>query len=233
MMAVNLHCVILGPPGAGKGTQAERLAVQWSVPKISTGDILRLAVADGFYSDWSVASKLNTGKLVSDEIVIEIIRKRFEDEDTQTGFVLDGFPRTIVQAEALDKLMAGLDSLKVVNLVVPHDELLRRLSYRRICGVCGALRGWEKEEIEKDSCLRCGGDLIRRKDDLQPVIIERLKVYEKRTQPLVDYYSGRTGFCEISGHQGADEVAEALEAALLSSSEVSTTVEVSKGDHSR
>ena len=148
-------------------------------------------------------------------------------------FVLDGFPRTIVQAETLDTLMAGLGSLKVVNLVVPHDELLRRLSYRRICEVCGALGGWEKEEMGKDSCLRCGGDLIRRKDDLQPVIIERLKVYEKRTQPLVDYYSGRTGFCEISGHQGADKVAEALEAALLPSSEVSTTAEVSEEDYGR
>ena len=197
MMSLMLYCVVLGPPGAGKGTQAERLAAQWGVPRISTGDILRLAVADGFYSDWSVASKLNTGKLVSDEIVIEIIRKRLRDEDTKSGFVLDGFPRTIVQAEALDKLMVGLGPLRVVNLVVPQDELLRRLSYRRICGVCGALGGWEKEELEKNNCLRCGGDLIRRKDDMRPVIVERLRIYEKRTQPLVDYYSGRTGFCEI------------------------------------
>ena len=231
MMSLMLYCVVLGPPGAGKGTQAERLAAQWGVPRISTGDILRLAVADGFYSDWSVASKLNTGKLVSDEIVIEIIRKRLRDEDTKSGFVLDGFPRTIVQAEALDKLMVGLGPLRVVNLVVPQDELLRRLSYRRICGVCGALGGWEKEELEKNNCLRCGGDLIRRKDDMRPVIVERLRIYEKRTQPLVDYYSGRTGFCEISGHQEADEVAEALEAALLPSSEVSTTTDVSEGDH--
>ena len=231
MMSLSLHCVMLGPPGAGKGTQAERLAAQWGVPKISTGDILRLAVADGFYSDWSVASKLNTGKLVSDEIVIEIIRKRLKDEDTQAGFVLDGFPRTIVQAEALDKLLTDLGSLKIVNLVVPQDELLRRLSYRRICGVCGALGGWEKEELEKSNCLRCGGDLIRRKDDMRHVIIERLKVYERRTQPLVDYYSGRTGFCEISGHQGADEVAEALEAAVVSSSEVPTAVRAAEEDH--
>ncbi len=231
MMSLMLYCVVLGPPGAGKGTQAERLAAQWGVPRISTGDILRLAVADGFYSDWSVASKLNTGKLVSDEIVIEIIRKRLRDEDTKSGFVLDGFPRTIVQAEALDKLMVGLGPLRVVNLVVPQDELLRRLSYRRICGVCGALGGWEKEELEKNNCLRCGGDLIRRKDDMRPVIVERLRIYEKRTQPLVDYYSGRTGFCEISGHQEADEVSEALEAALLPSSEVSTTTDVSEGDH--
>jgi adenylate kinase len=196
-----LNVIMLGPPGAGKGTQAERFARTHGLPRISTGDILREAV--------------DAGELVGDEVMIEIVRERLDREDTRPGFVLDGFPRTVVQATALDTLMKPRGTLVVVDIVVPEDVLVRRLAARRICGECGvnALVEWTT------LCGVCGGTLIHRTDDGDGIVRERLKVYQRQTRPLVEFYSGRPTFRTIDGNRAADVVTQAMAAAILEASE--------------
>jgi adenylate kinase len=197
-----LNVVMLGPPGAGKGTQAERLAKSRSLPKISTGDILREAVQAGTEMGLAAKMTMEAGNLVSDDVMIGIVGERLDREDARRGFVLDGFPRTVVQATALDGMVDGRGPLVVLDIVVPEEVLVRRLATRRICSRCGvnAAVEWTGD------CQKCGGTLIARVDDSVDIVRERLKVYQRQTKPLVDYYSTRSTFRSIDGNQPPDTV---------------------------
>ena len=207
-----LNIIMLGPPGAGKGTQAERLARRQGVPKISTGDILREAVQSGTELGLIAKVTMDSGNLVSDDVMIGIVRERLGRDDAVKGFVLDGFPRTVVQATALDGMMEGRAPLVVLDIVVPEDVLVRRLAARRICGKCGvnALVEWTT------TCEKCGGALVMRVDDSEGIVRERLKVFLRQSAPLVDYYSTRATFRSVNGNQPPDVVSEAIESALRS-----------------
>src|SRR4051812_37742016 len=165
---------MLGPPGAGKGTQAERVARTRGIPRISTGDILREAVHHHTVVGESVRAIMDRGDLVSDDVMIGIVTERLRREDVSTGFVLDGFPRTVAQAAALDQLMDGRDPLIVLDIVVPESELARRLGTRMICGECGT--NASGREPVAGCCGKCGGGLIQRADDIDAVVLERFKV---------------------------------------------------------
>jgi len=203
---------MLGAPGAGKGTQAERFAKARGIPKISTGDILRDAVHDKTEIGLRAKAIMDRGELVSDDVMIGIVRDRLERPDAMSGFVLDGFPRTVAQAAALDGIMAERDPLIVVDIVVPEDELVRRLGTRSICRLCGT--GAPVGSAVGAACVKCGGRLVQRTDDNQAVVLERLKVYHRQSEPLVEYYRVRPTFRSIDGAQPPDRVAADLAAAI-------------------
>ena len=209
-MALNL--LMLGPPGAGKGTQAERFARIRGIPKISTGDILREAVHAGTDIGKRAKVVMDRGELVGDDVMIGIVRERLERTDAIGGFVLDGFPRTVAQAAALDAIMSTRDPLIVVDIVVPDEELVRRLGTRLICDTCGA--GGPVAGVPAAACTRCGGRLVQRADDNQAVVLERLKVYHRMSEPLVEYYRVRPTFRSIDGAQSPDRVAADLASAI-------------------
>lgn len=215
-MALNL--IFLGPPGAGKGTQADRFALAKGIPKISTGDILRGAVAAGSELGLRAKAIMDAGNLVSDDIMIGIVRERLDRADVAGGFILDGFPRTVAQAEALDGIMAGRPPLIIVDIQVPDAELVRRLTSRLICKSCGAnapegLTAGSAEAAAA-TCGKCGGSFVQRADDNEAVVTERLKVYERNTRPLVEFYRGRPSFCAIDGALTPGQVAASIEAAV-------------------
>jgi len=189
-----MRLVLVGPPGAGKGTQAEFIAAHLAVPKISTGDIFRANVTHGTPLGVEAKRYMDAGKLVPDEVTINMVRGRLAEADAGEGFLLDGFPRTTPQAAALDKLLADLGTALdlVMELVVDDDEVIRRLSGRRTCRGCGKV--WH---IEFDApsalgvCDRCGGELFQRDDDKAETIAERLREYADKTAPLIDYYGAQ------------------------------------------
>ena len=209
-MAINV--IMLGPPGAGKGTQAERIARSRGIPRISTGDILRDAVHHGTTMGARVQAVMNRGELVSDDLMIGIVTERLGRPDVRDGFVLDGFPRTVAQAAALDQLMDGRDPLIVLDIVVPESELARRLDMRMICEDCGT--NADGTETAPGRCRECGGRLVQRADDHGSVVLERFKIYQRATRPLVEFYCGRPTFRSINGAQPADSVAADLAAAI-------------------
>ncbi len=212
-MALNL--IMLGPPGAGKGTQADRYAASKGIPKISTGDMLREAVRAGTGVGLRAKAIMERGDLVSDEVIIGIVEERLNRPDARQGFILDGFPRTVAQARALDDLMKGRDPLVVVDIVVREDELVRRLGSRTVCEACGTnAEGVDVSQMEVSRCVRCGGRLKQRSDDSAAVVLERLKVYRRDTQPLVEYYRPRSTFRAVDGARLPEQVAEALAAAV-------------------
>jgi adenylate kinase len=207
-----MNLVMLGPPGAGKGTQADRVASAFGVPKISTGDILREAAQAGTELGRQVKEVMAAGYLVDDRMMIEIVRERLGRDDTSKGFVLDGFPRTVAQAEALDEILAGRDALLVVDVEVPDDELVRRLGGRRICSVCG-VNAPPSTPLDA-TCPTCGGRLVTRSDDKESVVRERLRVYQQKTKPLVDYYRRRPSFFTVDGNGSPDDVFGAIQSVL-------------------
>jgi adenylate kinase len=206
-----VRLVMLGPPGAGKGTQAERFARARGVPRISTGDILREAVQAGTEMGRAAREVMDAGRLVGDDIMIGIVRERLSRPDTRAGFVIEGFPRTVPQAQALDALIDDVAPLVVVDVEVPEDVLVRRLNIRRICGACG----WTAPPGTV-VCAKCGGALVQRSDDNEAVVRERLSVYGRTTQPIVDFYQRRNTFRSVDGDQTEDSVAADLAAAVAS-----------------
>jgi adenylate kinase len=216
-MALNL--IMLGAPGAGKGTQAERFAKSRGIPKVSTGDILREAVKAGTPLGLQAKAIMDRGELVGDDVMVGIVRERLDRADARHGFILDGFPRTVAQAAALDAIMAGRDPLIIIDIAVPEVELVRRLASRRICESCGL--NAEGEAAALPTCQRCGGALKQRADDQEAVVLERLKVYRRNTEPLIDYYRARPTFRSIDGAQPpetvATKLAEAVEGIAVSS----------------
>ena len=206
---------MLGPPGAGKGTQAEQIARARGIPKISTGDILREAVHNGTDIGKRASAIMARGELLSDEVMIGIVRERLKQKDVQDGFILDGFPRTVTQAAALDEIVKGRAPLVVVEIVVPDADLVRRLSMRMVCESCGAIADAAAARASA-KCRQCGGKLVQRSDDNDTVVLERLKVYHQQTQPLVEYYQMRPTFRSVNGSQAPDRVAADLMAAIES-----------------
>jgi adenylate kinase len=207
-MPINL--VLIGPPGSGKGTQAVRLARRYAIPHISTGDILREAVQSNTELGRIARATMDAGELVGDDVMIGIVGERLERPDTRPGFVLDGFPRTVTQATALDTIMEGRGPLVIVDIAVPEDVLRRRLAARRICGSCGvnALVEWTT------TCGVCGGSLVTRTDDGDGIVRGRLKVYHRQTRPIVKFYSKRPTFRVIDGNQPPDAVTAAMDQAI-------------------
>jgi adenylate kinase len=204
---------MMGPPGAGKGTQASRYAAARGLLKVSTGDILRDAVKAQLPVALEAKSKMDRGELVDDATIIEIVRERLMRADAQRGFVLDGFPRTVAQAVALDQMMGTgrRGPLIVVDVAVPEQELVRRLAGRRICSQCGVT---SSPSETAGRCERCGGTLVQRADDDEGVVRERLKVYERDTRPVLEYYRERPTFRVVNGAQTPDRVARELEAMI-------------------
>lgn len=209
-----MRIILLGAPGAGKGTQAEYLSKRFSIPHISTGDILRENVKNETELGKKAKEYMDKGLLVPDEIVIEIVKDRISKEDCKNGFLLDGFPRTIAQAEALDKVLQDLGQKidKVLNIEVPDEKILERMSGRRICKNCGAsfhviYRPPQKEGV----CDVCGGELYQREDDKEETVKKRLEVYHAQTQPLIDYYRAK-GLLVVA--YGQEEIADTTKEVL-------------------
>ena len=195
-----LRVVLLGPPGAGKGTQAQLMARDHGLVKISTGDILREAVAHGTRLGRQIQSRIDAGNLVGDSTMVEIVQDRLALDDAKKGYVLDGFPRTTPQARALDAMLAGEPGhLTILLIEVPFEELVRRLQARRVCGRCG--RNADPGLPDGIRCGRCGGMYVTRVDDSDGVVRQRLTVYLEETEPLVNYYDGRPTFFRINGNQ--------------------------------
>ena len=208
-----MRLVFLGAPGVGKGTQAELIASRFHQPKISTGDILREAVRNKTALGLQAKARLDQGKLVPDEVVVGIVKEKLAEPMSAKGFILDGFPRTIRQAEDLAELLRSrgerLD--RVVNFVVPRDELLRRLTGRRSCSKCQAIFHVETNPPRRDGiCDRCGGELVQRSDDKKETVEARLSVYEQQTAPLVDYYRQRDLLSELDGSGRIEAVHQRL-----------------------
>lgn len=210
---MSLRVIFLGPPGAGKGTQAQALASEWGVPHVATGDMLREAVAAKTPLGLEAKRHMDSGGLVPDEVVIGLVGERLAQPDAKAGVVLDGFPRTVAQAEALDALFArkGLSLDRVVYFNVSRDELLRRLTGRRVCRACGRTYHLVSAPPKTaDKCDACGGELYQRVDDREATVATRLDVYQKQTSPLLEYYRGRNLLAEVAGEGPVAGVAEAI-----------------------
>jgi adenylate kinase len=207
-MRVNL--VLIGAPGSGKGTQASRIAQRYSIPHISTGDILRAAVRAGSNLGRQVAAILKSGGLVDDALITSLVRERLAEPDAVDGFVLDGYPRTVVQAEALED-MPGATPIIAALIAVGHEEIVRRLSRRRVCGSCGITQSVSNDTgAMADPCPYCGGALMRRQDDDPVTVRRRLETYAAFADPLIDYYRARPTFASVDGLREPDAVTVAL-----------------------
>jgi adenylate kinase len=200
-MAFNL--VMLGPPGAGKGTQAARLARLWSIPHISTGAMLREAVKSDTPLGREVKAIMESGGLIDDDVITRIVCERLALPDAAGGFLLDGFPRTVPQAMALDHVLDNRSPLVVVEVSLSAEDVLRRLAARMVCGECG---NNAQDDREFATCHDCGGPLVPRADDRESVVRNRLAVYTHQTEPLVAFYEARSTFCRVNGAQLVDRV---------------------------
>ena len=208
-----MKILLMGPPGAGKGTQAENLVQTFSIPHISTGDMFRAAVKEGTELGKQAKACMDSGKLVPDEVTIGIVRERLSKDDCKDGFLLDGFPRTVPQAEALDKILKDLDTKldKVLNIEVPNSDLIDRAIGRRICKSCGATYNIKFNPTKVENvCDNCGGELYQRGDDNEETMANRLAVYEDQTKPLIDYYKRAGIYVAVDGRRAIDEVTKSL-----------------------
>ena len=208
-----MNLILLGAPGAGKGTQAEILCKKLGIPSISTGNILRAAIKDGTPTGVKAKSYIDAGQLVPDEVIIGIIDERLSQDDCRDGYILDGVPRTIAQAEALEK--AGVRFDAVISIEISEDEILRRMSGRRVCEACGSSYNVEAVPPRVEGiCDNCGGKLIQRKDDTPETVRERLKVYHTETEPLVGFYAQRGLLKSVAVNGTKEATAQAILAAL-------------------
>ena len=208
-----MRLILLGAPGAGKGTQAEVLCKRLGIPSISTGNILRAAIKDGTPTGLKAKSYLDAGTLVPDEVIIGIVHERLAQSDCAGGFILDGVPRTIAQAEALEKAGIGFDA--VVSIEISEEEILRRMSGRRVCEACGSSYNVVSIPPRVEGiCDNCGGKLIQRKDDTPETVRERLKVYHTETEPLVDFYAARGLLRPVRSDDTKEGTTQAILAAL-------------------
>ncbi|MDH3976387.1 MAG: adenylate kinase [Deltaproteobacteria bacterium] len=213
--------ILLGAPGAGKGTQSKRLVVNYGIPQISTGDILRAALKNGTELGVKAKTYMDKGELVPDDVVIGIIRERLIEKDCSEGFILDGFPRTVIQADALEETLESLGQPidNVVNIHVDEKELLLRLTGRRICTNCGEVYHIKFNPPEDEhKCDKCGSDLYQRDDDKEETISERLKVYSSTTTPLIDYYEKKNLLATVEGVGSEIEIFDRIGAILNSPS---------------
>lgn len=208
-----MRLILLGPPGAGKGTQAKRVIEEFDIPHISTGDIFRKNIKEKTELGQKVEGLLAEGKLVPDELTIEIVWDRLDQEDCKNGFLLDGFPRTIPQAEALDEGLAkrGLKLDRVLNIDVDKDSLVKRLSGRRVCPNCGASYHIDNNPTKVDGiCDACQTPVIQREDDKEETVLDRIKVYDSQTKPLVDFYNKQDLVFTVDGTLPIDEITNKL-----------------------
>jgi adenylate kinase len=217
-MMAQTNFILLGPPGAGKGTQAEQLVRDFGVVHVSTGDMLREAVAKQTALGLQAKAHMDAGELVPDALVIGIVRERLDAADIRTqGVLLDGFPRTLAQAEALDAAVVelALNPPLVINLNVPDDILIRRLTGRRMCRACGAIYHIDRDHVDVgDKCKQCSGEIYQRSDDQVEAISERLAVYKNQTAPLIEYYTKQGQLIDIDGSATPPEVGQRVDAAL-------------------
>ena len=212
-----LRAVLLGPPGAGKGTQAVRLVEKYEIPHISTGDIFRKNIKEGTELGKKAQEYMNAGALVPDELVVDLVKDRLQQDDCKNGFLLDGFPRTIFQAEKLDEFLSE-SNLKmdiVINLKVEKEALIKRLTGRRVCKDCGASYHIVNIPPKKEGvCDICGGELIQRKDDNIETVENRINVYEEQTAPLIGSYKEAGSLVDFDGEASLDEVFDAIVQAI-------------------
>ncbi len=199
-----MNLILLGAPGAGKGTQAEKICERLSIPAVSTGNILREAMANGTEMGLKAKSFIDAGQLVPDEVVIGIINDRLKEDDCKNGFILDGFPRTIPQAEALDRMNVRID--RVIDIEVPDEIIASRLSGRRVCLKCGATYHTEfKKPKAEGICDVCGDNLVQRKDDMPETVLDRLKTYHEQTEPLKDFYEKKGILHIVEGQENVED----------------------------
>lgn len=207
-----MRLIIMGPPGAGKGTQAAKIVDEFNIVHISTGDIFRQNIKDETELGQQVKDILDKGQLVPDDITIQMVKNRLEEEDVKKGFLLDGFPRSLPQAKALDEILEeqGIKLDRVLNIDVDPEILVDRISGRRVCS-CGASFHIEANPPKKEGiCDECGGELIQRADDNEETVKDRINVYETQTAPLIDYYEKQDLVFTVDGSQGIDEISKTL-----------------------
>lgn len=208
-----MNLILFGAPGAGKGTQAENICNWYSIPAISTGNIIRAALKSGSELGKKVQSYMDAGQLVPDEVVIDIIKERLSQPDCENGFILDGFPRTIPQAEALDAMGVKID--KVLEIFVPDEKIITRMSGRRVCSACGAsYHLLYKVPAKENICDACAGTLVQRKDDHPDTVKERLNVYHEQTEPLKGYYEKQGKLITVVGQEEVADTTKLVKAAL-------------------
>ena len=202
-----MKLILLGAPGAGKGTQAEIISEKYNIPTISTGNIIRAALKNGTEMGLKAKSYIDAGELVPDDVVIGIIKERLSESDCKDGYILDGFPRTIPQAEALDSMGFAIDA--ALSIEVDDSEIVKRMSGRRVCEKCGASYHTEyKKPAVEGVCNVCGGKLVIRKDDEPQVVLDRLKVYHEQTEPLIDYYTKQGKVRVVNGQDTVEQTTE-------------------------
>jgi len=203
-----MKLIFLGPPGAGKGTQAIKIAQRFQIAHISTGDMLRAEIREGTKLGMEAKGLIDRGELVPDDVILGMVKNRIQKEDCKNGFLFDGFPRTIAQAEALENISA-IDY--VINIEVPVETLIRRISGRRMCADCGA--GYHVSTYAEENC-KCGAALYQRDDDKEETVRNRLVVYERSTKPLIDYYTGKGLLHTVNGNADIDVVDAAIRAVI-------------------
>lgn len=212
-----MYILLMGPPGAGKGTQAERLISEYGIPQISTGDMFRAAVKAGTALGREAKSYMDRGALVPDSVTVGIVKERLSEEDCRKGWILDGFPRTTAQAAALDAMLhdMGITLTAVLNISADKNDLVKRISGRYVCRSCGASFHSEfRPPKVKGVCDTCGGELYQRDDDKADTVSQRLAVYETSTKPLIDYYRASGVLYDIDGNQSMEDVYSQIQAVL-------------------
>lgn len=208
-----MRLVLLGPPGAGKGTQANKISKKFGILHISTGEILRSEINRGSPLGKKAYCYVNEGKLVPDRIILGIIKDKIGSKEATNGFLMDGFPRNLKQAKMLSKMLDGLEMKldRVINIEVDEDEIIKRLNNRRVCSSCGKIyRLGGDIEVNERECRECGGELKKRSDDEIDVVMNRLKVYEKETKPLIDYYASKGLLLNVDGKGSEKEITERI-----------------------